>query len=106
MKKRVEICSVDSRTFVRELLALGKQGATLPDDAGVFKGMMLRAQVEIDDDVLVKENQNVRVLPQEKGRIKDNVKAEVAKKTAGRKPSVKKEEVKEDDLSDKEEIKE
>lgn len=92
MKKRVEISSVDSRTFVRELLVLGKQGATLPDDGGVFKGMMLRAQLEIDEDVLVKENQNVRVLPQEKGRIKDVVaKAAVERKTV-KKTTVKKEE--------------
>lgn len=92
MKKRVEICSVDSRTFVRELLALGKQGATLPDDAGVFKGMMLRAQVEIDDDVLVKENQNVRVLPQEKGRIKDAVAKDAVDRKTAKKTATKKEE--------------
>ena len=95
MKKRVEVSSVDSRVFVKEILALGKQGAILPDDAGVFKGLMLRTQVEVDDNILVKESQNVRVLPADKGRIKDNVKAEV-KKQAGRKPAAKKEELKEE----------
>lgn len=95
MKKRVEVSSVDSRVFVKEILVLGKQGATLPDDAGVFKGLMLRTQVEVDDNVLVKENKNVRVLPTDKGRIKDNVKTEV-KKAAGRKPAAKKEELKEE----------
>ena len=106
MKKRVEVSSVDSRVFVKEILALGKQGAILPDDAGVFKGLMLRTQVEVDDNILVKESQNVRVLPTDKGRIKDNVKAEV-KKQAGRKPSAKKDELKEDVVTpSEEEIKE
>ena len=99
MKKRVEISSIDSRVFVKELLALGKLGATLPDNAGVFKGMMLRAQVEVDENVLVKENVNVRVIPNDKGRLKDNVRQE-AKKTTARKTAAKKEELKDEALTD------
>ena len=59
--KRVEVATTDSRQFVKELLELGAAGATLPDDVGVFKGIMLRTAVDVPVDAIVKESPVVRV---------------------------------------------
>lgn len=63
--KRVTVASTDSRKFVEALLELGAQGATLPIDSGVFKGIMLRTAVELPEDVAVTETPVVKVSPQE-----------------------------------------
>lgn len=93
--KKVEVASTNSREFVKALLALGAQGATLPEDSGVFKGVILRTSVEVGEDVLVEQSPVVRVLPTEKNKkkeaetdVKEAVEApkkEAVKKTAGKK---------------------
>lgn len=67
--KKVEVASTNSREFVKAILSLGAQGATLPDSSGVFKGIVLRTSVEIDEDVLVEQSPIVRVLPIDKKRV-------------------------------------
>lgn len=76
--KRVEVATTDSRQFVKELLALGAAGATLPDDAGVFKGIMLRTAVDVPVDAIVKESPVVRVQKHSVAPVE--VKKPVAKK--------------------------
>lgn len=90
-KKYVEVASTNAREFVKALLALGAQGASLPDESGVFKGVMLRAKLEIDEDVLVEEGPNVKVLPQDK-KVAKAAKSEEAKPKRAAKKAVKKEE--------------
>lgn len=63
MKKRIEVATTDKRQFVKDVLALGAMGAALPDDAGVFGGIMLRTTLEVDEDTLVEPSGSVRVLP-------------------------------------------
>lgn len=64
--KYVAIASTNSREFVKAILALGAQGATLPDGEGVFKGIQLRCKLEIDETELVPENPILRVIPKDK----------------------------------------
>lgn len=66
MKKYVEVASTDTRVFVKLILELGAKGATLPDDQGVFKGIVTRTKLEIDEDVLIEENPAIRVIAAEK----------------------------------------
>lgn len=64
--KYVAVASTNSREFVKAILALGAQGATLPDNEGVFKGIQLRCKLEIDETELVPENPILRVIPKDK----------------------------------------
>lgn len=94
--KGVEVASTNYREFVKALLALGKLGATLPDDSGVYKGIVIRTSVDVPLDALVEESSVVRV---QKHKIKKNDENKKATKTATRRSykeeQEKKEEVKE-----------
>lgn len=63
LKKKLLVSSTDPRKFVEVIIELVKKGATLPDNTPVFKGMMMRATLEIDEDVYVEESPHVRVVP-------------------------------------------
>ena len=93
--KGVEVASTNYREFVKALLALGKLGATLPDDEGVYKGIMLRTSVDVPLDAIVEESPVVRV---QKHKIK---KTETKKTTKAPRRSYK-EEIKEEDVIEEE----
>jgi len=63
LKKKLLVSSTDPRKFVEVIIELVKKGATLPDNTPVFKGMMMRATLEIDEDVYVEESPHVRIEP-------------------------------------------
>lgn len=72
--KYVEVATTNSRQFVKEILSLGAQGAILPDNQGVFKGVMLSCKLEVDEDVLVNTSPIVRVIPNLRAREQTKVK--------------------------------
>ena len=74
MNKRVQVATTDSRQFVKDIIELAKLGATLPDDAGVFKGIMIRTQLEVSDDVVIQQSPSVRVLPTSKKEKEEYIK--------------------------------
>lgn len=62
MAKYVEVATTQPRFFVEALLILGAVGATLPADAGAFKGAMLRAKVQVPEDVKFEVTNSMRVI--------------------------------------------
>lgn len=63
MKKKIEVFSTNARIFVSEIVRLAQLGATMPDNSPAFKGLILRAQLEVDEDVLVEGSPNIRIIP-------------------------------------------
>lgn len=100
MKKYVEVASTDTRVFVKLILELGAKGATLPDDQGVFKGIVTRTKLEVDEDVLIEPHPAIRVIAAEKKveeKAETNQETKPAKTT---KVATKKAEVKVEDKTE------
>lgn len=63
MQKKIEVATTDKRQFVKDILELGALGASLPETAGCFGGIILRTTVEVDEEVVVPQRPSIRVLP-------------------------------------------
>lgn len=59
--KKVFVATVDARKFVEDLLKLGASGAVITDECIAYKGMFLRAEVFVEDNVVVETNERVKV---------------------------------------------
>lgn len=60
-KKHVVLATMDQRLFVKELLRLGKLGATLDESFPVYKSGFMRATLQVDASVDVGENAVLKV---------------------------------------------
>lgn len=63
MKKKVSVASVNAKSFVEAIIELASKGATITGETPVYKGMVLRTTLEVDEDVYVEESPIIRVLP-------------------------------------------
>lgn len=99
LKKKVEVATTSPKRFVEAIIELAKLGAEIPANAPVYKGIVMRTVLEIDEAVLIPNNPIMRVIPVE-GKKREKLAQEkasqpVAKKTAkkaSKKPAKKAEE--------------
>lgn len=97
MTYKYKVQSANAKRWLMAVLSLTEQGATLPEDASVFKGKWLRTVLESDKELDTKENRLITLLPPDNKSVVANVvekkeeeKEEQPKKKAGR-PKKKKE---------------
>lgn len=102
MTYKYKVQSANAKRWLMAVLSLTEQGATLPEDASVFKGKWLRTVLESDKELDTKENRLITLLPPDNKSVIANVvekkeekkeaevKEEQPKKKAGR-PKKKKE---------------
>lgn len=87
MTKKIEVTSIDTQTFIKELYALFELGAKYNGGLAV-KRPVLAVHLEIDEATVIPANPCVRNIPQERVQAKLSVKAPstkpVAKKAAKR----------------------
>lgn len=79
--KKVSVCTIDTRKFIEDLLALGKVGGVLTDECIATKGMFLRAEVLVPVDAPVELSERVALSAESVAEAvlkKDEPKAEVA----------------------------
>lgn len=96
--KKVLVNTISTRDFVDSLLYLGSIGGVLTDKCAAYKGMFLRAEVEVDETTPIKESPILKVLAGEatKREIVES-EAPVAKKTATKRVTKTAAKVKEDE---------
>lgn len=88
LKKKVEVATTSPRRFVEAIVELAKLGAELPKNAPVYKGIMMRTVLEIDESVLIPNNPIMRVIPVE-GKKRERLAQENASQTAAKKAAKK-----------------
>ena len=85
LKKKIVIASPIATNFVRDLVRAVQAGATIPEDHVAYKGMVLRTQLEADEDVIIEPSPSVTIIPvEQKDRDKKAKKAQKASKRASK----------------------
>ena len=93
--KKVAVATLDTRKFVEALLYLGSIGGKITNKCVAMKGLMLRAEVEVDADTPVNTDSVIRLsagVPyvKESSAVEEKKEDKPAVKR-GRKPAEKKE---------------
>lgn len=73
LTKKILVASRDTKKFVEAILYLGSLGATIPDGKGVFKGVRMRATLEVDEETYVQEDSVIKVVPPSKEEVKASI---------------------------------
>lgn len=59
--KKIIVSTVDTRKFVEYMLYLGSVGGKITKKCKALKGLMLRAEVEVPSDTIIKQTPEMKV---------------------------------------------